>query len=135
MNSEWVNAKPVNDKTTLLDWLRHRGNSETKRSCEEGSCGACNVLIKRTDDFESVPSCCLRLGSLHNAQVLTGKAIEDSKVGKEIAKSFQKNFASQCGFCTAGFAIQACTKKSTTNVINHLGGNYCRCTGYRIWFS
>ena len=101
------------------------------RSCEEGVCGACTVLAKTSDKFESVPSCCLTLNSLENAQIINGKGLEESKFGSEISDVFSKNFASQCGFCTAGMAMKMCTRKENSTPRDHLRGNLCRCTGYR----
>ena len=83
------------------------------------------------EKFESVPSCCLRVVALDGAVILTGKALENSDVGRKIGKSMEKNYASQCGFCTAGMAISICTKKENQNAAEVIRGNYCRCTGYR----
>ena len=137
LNGQPVEAVGINENTTLLDWLRESGNTETKRSCEEGSCGICSVLIKQADEkFKSVPSCCLTLSALENAQIINGKGIENSKFGAELSEVFAKNYASQCGFCTTGFAIQNCTKseKTAKDPAEHLRGTLCRCTGYRPGF-
>ena len=83
------------------------------------------------ENFESVPSCCLRVVALDGAAILTGKALDNAEKGKKIGKNIEKNYASQCGFCTAGMAISMCTKKENQSLTEIISGNYCRCTGYR----
>ena len=88
------------------------------------------MLLKQNGKFESVPSCCVPLEILENAEVLTSKVFADDKSGEELIDAFSKNFASQCGFCTAGFAISM-SKKREQSGSKILDGNFCRCTGYR----
>ena len=88
------------------------------------------MLLKQNGKFESVPSCCVPLEILENAEILTSKVFADNKSGEELIDAFSKNFASQCGFCTAGFAISM-SKKTEESGSKILDGNFCRCTGYR----
>ncbi len=114
---------------TLLNVLRTQLNlSGTKAGCENGDCGACTVLI----DGEPMKSCiCL-------AVEMVGKKITTIEGLKEtvIQKAFVDFAGFQCGFCTAGFLLNAYAllqkhpdadddlKKSW------LDANLCRCTGY-----
>ncbi len=52
-------------------------------------------------------------------------------------KAFVDNHASQCGFCTPGFVMSLFTlyhagkKPTRQEIVDHIAGNLCRCTGYR----
>ena len=110
----------------LFQW-----NESFKRNLREYNFGILwKVLLKQNGKFESVPSCCIPLETLENAEILTAKVFAENKSGEELIDAFSKNFASQCGFCTSGFAISL-SKKTETSGSKILDGNFCRCTGYR----
>ena len=77
-------------------------------------------MLKQNGKFESVPSCCIPLETLENAEILTAKVFAENKSGEELIDAFSKNFASQCGFCTSGFAISLSkkTEKSGSKIQN-----------------
>lgn len=64
----------------------------TKRSCAEGGCGACTILL----DGETVNACLLPLCAASGRKVTT---IEGKK-GSEVASKLVEHNGSQCGFCT-----------------------------------
>tara|TARA_B100000287_G_scaffold172504_3_gene162664 strand:- start:4008 stop:5426 length:1419 start_codon:yes stop_codon:yes gene_type:complete len=124
---------------SLLDWIRTRLNLKgTKEGCNEGDCGACAVLTleKSNKTPKAINSCLVRLGQMIGKNIYTIEGIGNTKKMNPIQKSFVKNNASQCGFCTPGFIISSSTlfysvKKIDDETIHDtLSGNLCRCTGY-----
>src|SRR5690242_8931751 len=92
----------VESGTTLIAVLRDKlGFTGTKSGCNQGSCGACTVLI------EGEP----RLSCLTLAERCQGKSIETvdglAKDGvlHPLQKAFMDGFAAQCGFCTPGMIL------------------------------
>lgn len=133
----------------LSDYLRYeRGLTGTKVVCAEGDCGACTVLRyfpllggEDGSNFLSVNSCILPLALLHGSHLLTVESLETEKELHQAQSSLRNSHASQCGFCTPGFAMAlaglceeklACkqTQINEEEGKNALTGNLCRCTGY-----
>jgi carbon-monoxide dehydrogenase small subunit len=55
----------------------------------------------------------------------------------QVQAAFYNRYAAQCGFCTPGMIVAATALIERTggpvsrdDVIEALGGHYCRCTGY-----
>jgi carbon-monoxide dehydrogenase small subunit len=117
---------------TLLQLLRDQLHiTSPKRSCEQGECGACTVIL----DGKAVNSC------LVLAVTVSGKAVETvdglGKLGLHpLQKQFQDLAASQCGYCTPGMLmaakalLDANPSPTYDEVKEGLSGNMCRCTGY-----
>ncbi len=121
--------------TTLANWLRYEvGATGTKIVCEEGDCGACTVLIRRSteEDFKPVNSCILSLFQLDCASIVTVEGLGMNAV----QQSMIVNHGAQCGYCTPGFVVamsamfESCDRVSEKQVRDALTGNLCRCTGY-----
>ncbi len=119
---------------TLLDVLREDlGLTGTKRSCQEGQCGACTVLV----DGKPINSC-LYLGvEADGSEILTIEGLQ--KITGElhpIQKAFVEKGAVQCGFCSAGLILSAKAlldenpQPSEEQVREGIVGHLCRCTGY-----
>jgi xanthine dehydrogenase small subunit len=142
-----VEISGVDPTTTVLEWLRgdaHRCG--TKEGCAEGDCGACTVvLVERGADgapaARSVNSCIQFLPTLDGKQLLT---VEDLKAEDgtphPVQTAMVDTHGSQCGFCTPGFVMtlyhlhrtyQGPLPPSRETLDRALGGNLCRCTGYR----
>lgn len=104
----------------------------TKEGCNDGNCGACNVIV----DGVLVDSCCVLACEVDGCQVETieGMAV-DGKL-HPLQKAFLEETGLQCGICTPGFLISAKALLDKTphpdeQQIRHwLAGNLCRCTGY-----
>jgi len=117
--------------TRLLDVLReHCGLTGTKEGCGEGECGACTVLV----DGLAVDSCLVPVAQVDGCKVVT---IEGAAASRRTAKALQNAFVehggAQCGICTPGMIMAACTLKagcSRDDIKTALAGNLCRCTGY-----
>ncbi|MDH4189234.1 MAG: (2Fe-2S)-binding protein [Betaproteobacteria bacterium] len=119
---------------TLLEVLRETlAMTGTKRSCGEGQCGACTVLL----DGDAVNACLYLAVEAQGREILTieGPAGGDP-VLEQIQASFANNGAVQCGFCTPGMVM--ITKDllshndapSEDEIRDALVGHLCRCTGY-----
>lgn len=133
LNGEDVEVDaPAN--AVLLDVLRDGlGRTGTKGSCGVQVCGACSVLL----DGELVSSCCLLAHDAAGREVMTIEGLVDEPLMTEIADSFLRHAASQCGFCTPGMALTiwaSCRDGLLGDehaAREALAGNLCRCTGYK----
>src|ERR1039458_10590193 len=82
---------------TLLDLLLERLQvTSPKRSCEEGECGACTVLV----DGMAVNSCLMLGVSVNGRSVETIESLGATTQLHPLQKHFYEMAASQCGFCT-----------------------------------
>lgn len=128
----------------LANFLREKhGLRGTKIVCAEGDCGACTVLClrphaKKEPLFEPINACIALVAQLDGAHILTIEALKHKGELSAVQSALVKCHASQCGYCTPGFAmaISALFEKkrdalSEQKVKNHLTGNLCRCTGYQ----
>jgi xanthine dehydrogenase small subunit len=127
---------------TLLDYLRLEEKSKgTKEGCNEGDCGACTVALGSLEEgrvvYQPANACILLLGQIDGKELVT---VDDLAVGGKlhpVQKAFVDNHASQCGFCTPGFVMSLFTlyhagkKPTRQEIVDHIAGNLCRCTGYR----
>ena len=126
-----VNVDPRESLLRVLrEYLNLRG---TKFGCGEGECGACTVLV----NGKPITSCLVLVGQVHGANVVTIEGMEADSVGKHIVSAFIELGSIQCGFCTPGMIISARALLSqnptptVTEIKFALGGNLCRCTGYK----
>jgi carbon-monoxide dehydrogenase small subunit len=126
-----VSVKPTD---ILVDVLRDRlGLTGTKKSCGQGDCGACTVLM----DGKAVNSCLMLAVDAQGQEITTIEGLEgEDGTLHPLQEAFVENAAIQCGFCTPGMILSA---KSLLDEIPHpteeevrqaLSGNLCRCTGY-----
>jgi xanthine dehydrogenase YagT iron-sulfur-binding subunit len=132
-----VNGQPrtlrLDPRTTLLDALRERcGLTGTKKGCDQGTCGACTVLVagRRINS-------CLTLAVMQQGREIT--TIEGLACGAELhplQKAFVRHDALQCGFCTPGQILSAlaCIAEghagSREEIREWMSGNLCRCGAY-----
>ncbi|HXP29496.1 MAG TPA: (2Fe-2S)-binding protein [Stellaceae bacterium] len=122
-------------RLTLVDFLRETLNlTGTHAGCEHGVCGACTVLM----DGEPVRSCLLFAVQADGAQIVTVEGLAPDAEGLSVLQdSFCEVHALQCGFCTPGMLIAAhalLTRNpdpSDADIREAIGGNLCRCTGYK----
>ena len=143
LNGEPVEVAGVSPQTTLLEYLRDAQRlTGTKEGCAEGDCGACTVVLaQRTGDdlaWKPVNACIRLLPSVDGKAVFTVESLksEDGTL-HPLQKALVECHASQCGFCTPGFAMslfglyKSAGAPSTAEIHDALSGNLCRCTGYR----
>lgn len=126
---------------TLSRWLREElRQTGTKIVCEEGDCGACTVLIGRTENdrlvYRPVNSCILFVFQLDCSHVIT---VEGLRIGHElnpVQQSMVQCHGAQCGYCTPGFVVamsalfDSGAEITERSLRDGLTGNLCRCTGY-----
>jgi carbon-monoxide dehydrogenase small subunit len=120
-------------RQSLLEVLREvLGLTGAKEGCNNGNCGACNVLM----DGVLVNSC-LVLGV--EAEGHTIETVEGLASGGQLhplQQKFLEHAALQCGICTPGFLLSAKAlldhnpDPTEAEVRHWLAGNLCRCTGY-----
>ncbi len=144
---EIISLRNVPPTRMLLQLLREDlGLTATKEGCNEGDCGACTVVIGEKQGQQmrySAVNSCIRLA--HSIQGLALWTAADlaapDGTPHPVQQALLQNHASQCGFCTPGFAMslfglyqnkvchgQAITRQAAQEA---LSGNLCRCTGYR----
>ncbi len=120
---------------TLLEVLRHQGGmTSVHRSCEEGECGACTVLL----DDEPVNACLVLAASVQGASVITSEGLVKNGNPHPLMKAFTDELGIQCGFCTPGMLMNAYALINRAGDVlltdqfirKTLEGNLCRCTGY-----
>ena len=132
-----VNGRPVEvqvDPTwTLLRVLREKlGMTGTKKGCEQGDCGACTVLLEGT----AVNACLVLALQAEGKRVETIEGLGTPERLHPLQKSFIRNGAVQCGFCTSGMLLSALAllrknpNPTVEEIRQEISGNLCRCTGY-----
>lgn len=132
-----VNGQPVQREVParrmLSDFLRDDLHlCGTKRGCETGTCGACTVLL----DGESVKSCLSLAVQADGKSITTVEGLSRDGPLHPLQQSFMRCGGLQCGYCTPGFLMSACSllhkhpNPSADEVREGLNGNLCRCTGY-----
>ena len=113
----------------LRDELRLTG---TKEGCNNGNCGACNVLL----DGRLVNSCLVMAAEVEGRAVTTIEGVATPQGLHPLQQKFLEHAALQCGICTPGFIVAAKALLETNptpsegQVRHWLAGNLCRCTGY-----
>ena len=118
---------------SLLEVLRDNiGLIGAKEGCNNGNCGACNVIM----DGRLVNSCCVLGVEVDGCEIQTIEGIGSTVQLHPLQQKFLEHAALQCGICTPGFIVSAkalLDEKPNPNeheVRYWLAGNLCRCTGY-----
>ena len=130
-------AVAVEPADKIIDVLReHLNLTGTKRGCDDGTCGACTIVI----NGEAKRACLLPAAKLAGAQVLTIEGISQGMEIHPIQKALIEAGAVQCGYCIPGIVLELYalyTKNvnaSDDEIKTALSRHFCRCTGYEaIW--
>lgn len=119
----------------LLSALREELDvTSVKDGCSpSGQCGCCTVHL----DGKAQVSCQLPLTKVAGRRVLTTEGLDASERDR-YAAAFASCGGLQCGFCIPGIVMRAKSQVdkrgpglTEDTMARHLGGNLCRCTGYR----
>ncbi len=120
-------------RQSLLEVLRDElGMTGSKEGCNNGNCGACNVIM----DGALVNACCVLGVEANGATITTIEGVANGEQLHPLQQSFLEDAALQCGICTPGFivAAKALLEKEPdadeARIRHWLAGNLCRCTGY-----
>jgi xanthine dehydrogenase YagT iron-sulfur-binding subunit len=141
----------IDPRTTLLDLLRETWLlTGTKKGCDEGTCGACTVII----DGQRELSCLTFAASCEGRRVVTIEGLAEDDELHPVQAAFLHYDAFQCGFCTPGQILSAicAVKEARDGVPSHvtpdvrhtvdlatltgeeirerMSGNLCRCGAY-----
>jgi len=120
-------------RQSLLEVLRETlGLTGAKEGCNNGNCGACNVILNDT----LVNSCLVLAVEINGCNLTTIEGIATAQGLHPLQEKFIAHAALQCGFCTPGFIVASKAlldqnpNPSESEVRGWLAGNLCRCTGY-----
>jgi len=137
-----VELTAVPPMQTVLDYLRLQDRARgTKEGCNEGDCGACTVALGSLRDgkvvYQPVNACILLVGQLDGKELVTVDDLATDGELHPVQQAMVDSHGSQCGFCTPGFIMALFTlyhaghAPGRDEIVTHLAGNLCRCTGYR----
>ena len=133
--------------TSVLELLRETlGQTGTKEGCASGDCGACTVAIGEAGPdgrvrYHSANSCITPAHQLQGRSLITVEGLARGDTLHPAQAAMVACHASQCGFCTPGivmslFTLHEAQRQKPAPLTPErleaaLGGNLCRCTGYR----
>ncbi|WP_339935627.1 xanthine dehydrogenase small subunit [Vreelandella glaciei] len=136
----------VSPNTSILTLLReHLALTGTKEGCASGDCGACTVAIGEqnadTHTFTSANACITPAHQLQGRHLVTVEGLAKEGRLHPAQEAMIECHGSQCGFCTPGIVMSLFTLHNDLTqrpapltperLEAALGGNLCRCTGYR----
>ena len=124
----------IEPRMLLSDFLRHELSLPgTHVGCEHGVCGTCTVLL----DGKAVRSCLCLAVQVEGQLVETVELLGRADALHPIQQGFWEEHGLQCGFCTPGMLMSAVEllrtnpKPAREAILEAIGGNLCRCTGYQ----
>ena len=132
-----INGEPVEflcqPRQSLLEVLRETlGLTGTKEGCNNGNCGACNVIF----DGVLVNACLVLAVEADGKSITTIEGIAPADGLHPLQSTFLEEAALQCGICTPGVLIASKAlldqnpNPDEQEIRFWLAGNLCRCTGY-----
>lgn len=125
--------------------LEKRG---TKFGCGIGECRACTVVVRddKAGHLRALQSCMTPLRHCKNQEIYTIESVAGTEYAR-VQEEFTQNFAFQCGYCAPGFIMSTIAlldqlrakpvarDQLRTVILDALGENYCRCTGYAKYYA
>jgi aerobic-type carbon monoxide dehydrogenase small subunit (CoxS/CutS family) len=123
----------VEPRRTLLDVLRKDLElTGTKKGCDEGTCGACTVLV----DGRAIYACMALAVEYEGRSIETIENLVKEDRLHPIQQAFIEEDGLQCGFCTPGqimsvkALLDANPDPTPEEVKRSVSGNLCRCGAY-----
>ena len=129
LNDKLVSLTVDGDRTLLWVLRTDLGLTGVKYGCGEALCGSCTVLV----DNEAVLSCQTSIRSVHGKKITTIEGLAKNGELHPVQRAFIKHDALQCGFCTPGMILKACSFLEASpgptreQIIAEMDGNLCRC--------
>ena len=124
----------VEPRLLLSDFLRDELRlTGTHVGCEHGVCGTCTVLI----DGRTARSCLTLAVQADGADIRTVESLGTAEALHPIQQAFWEKHGLQCGFCTPAMLLSAVElleakpRPNRADILEAIGGNLCRCTGYQ----
>ncbi|RJR50347.1 MAG: aldehyde oxidase [Desulfobacteraceae bacterium] len=128
-----IESLEVAPQSTLLEVIRDELQlTGSKSGCEDGTCGACTVLM----DGVPVRSCLLLAAEAQGKAIVTIEGLSEGEKLHPVQEAFVKHGGSQCGYCSPGMILTAKAlldknpSPTESEVRRAISGNLCRCTGY-----
>lgn len=147
LNGQRRHVDDVAPDTSVLELVRLQlGQTGTKEGCASGDCGACTVAIGEPDEqgglrYHSANACITPAHQLHGCHLVTVEGLSNGDSLHPVQAAMVDCHGSQCGFCTPGIVMSLFTLHeqqrqrpaplTQQRMEAALGGNLCRCTGYR----
>ena len=140
LNGREVHVGDAPAQVTLLDFIRARGLTGAKEGCAEGECGACAIAMVVDDHgraaYRVVNSCLVFLPTAADREFYTVESLADHGELSQVQRAMAAAGGSQCGYCTPGFVMSLFVEQHRRDRDGPcdplaMGGNLCRCTGYR----
>jgi len=123
----------LDTRVTLLDALRENlGMTGTKKGCDQGTCGACTVLV----NGRRIKSCLTLAAMEEGKQITTIEGLAKGNQLHPMQQAFIDADALQCGYCTPGQIMSAVAliqerhAGSDDEIREWMSGNICRCGAY-----
>ena len=120
----------------LVKLLRRSGYAGVKEGCDEGTCGACTVIM----DGRAAFSCILPAFMADGRAIQTIESAGTFEKPHPFQQALVEEGAVQCGYCIPGMVMSAkalleeIPQPTDDDIREHMDGNLCRCTGYeKIW--
>jgi xanthine dehydrogenase YagT iron-sulfur-binding subunit len=129
-----MHALRIEPRVTLLDALRERlGLTGTKKGCDQGTCGACTVMV----DGRRVNACLTLAVMTEGKKITTIEGLGTPDHLHPMQEAFLASDGFQCGYCTPGQIVSAVAMlaegRSTADdasIRTWMSGNICRCGAY-----
>ena len=128
-----VHEAEVEPRTLLPGFRRHDGRpGGVHVGWEHGGWGVGTILM----NGQAVRSCLTLAGQADGQEILTIEGIANDAELHPIQQAFIEEYGLQCGFCTPGFVmaiyelLRDNPKPTEEQVMDVIGGELCRCTGY-----
>ncbi|MEQ6890395.1 xanthine dehydrogenase small subunit [Halomonas sp. CS7] len=147
LNGRRQRCADVRADESVLELLRTTlGQTGTKEGCASGDCGACTVAIGEQDAsgelvYHSANACITPAHQLQGCHLVTVEGLAQGERLHPAQAAMVDCHGSQCGFCTPGIVMSLFTlyerqRRAPAPLTQErleaaLGGNLCRCTGYR----
>jgi aerobic-type carbon monoxide dehydrogenase small subunit (CoxS/CutS family) len=129
-----AHERAVEPRMLLSDFLREELRlTGTHVGCEHGVCGTCTVLV----DGRTARSCLMFAVTADGAEIRTVESLGTAEALHPIQQAFWEKHGLQCGFCTPAMLLSALElleanpRPSREDIVEAIGGNLCRCTGYQ----